>query len=1209
MSTPLIHLPPPSRIHHRLGPVLAACLLPMLLLAPAAPLPADDAGVFRVVHLRDLELEPVDGGEPAALQGMVSPDLSNFAGSGSLPWLRFGDGVEAYVMLESDRRQPWQTWTNQQDLRLAIRFSAAEPAVGFVDLSGWSPGGLFRAFRVTLDPADLEPLEQDQWQAARRDHHQRLADSGWPGAAWFRHLALTAADAPEPAPDANADRFPPPPPMGRDRGIHDTFAFFSGGRAVAENLALDQALFRDGADPGDMEVHALEDITGVTVREFDWTAVLADEPTALDALAGAIPFDQHVLFFNSIDDVDEVLAVFEGEVLPWLELASLVNRRGDLLQRYRHQLGIGSEQLQQIAPLVQSLALTGGDPYFDLGTDITIVMQSDQPERLFDELAGILEALAGEREGVEAVAAPEPVVAADVRWVGFQSPDRGTSTHLIAWDGGVALGNSPAGLVRLLQVGSGDLAALGSLEEFRFFRQRYRLDDDESALLFLSDATIRRWTGPEQRIGASRRSRALAALRDLAANTLAEEEPSARYLTYLGDLTPPADGPESNGGWVSSRWGASGFLHPLVELDLAPATDLERTAYETWRDRYEGNWSEVFDPIALRLTLSEGRREVDLSVIPLLDSTSYRTVVALAGAAQLDTLSRTRGDETLMLLSFAVDPDGEMMQQFSAETLAVLPGLRANPLGWMGGSLSLFLDRSMFWSALAQAEDPGSFAALNTNAIPVGMRVSVRNRLGLGLFMTAVKGFSEAAAPGLLSWQQREYDGQPYVSITNREGGQANELGLELEIHYAAMGSALLVTLSEEVLHRAIDREQTAAAAAAADDEAADAGAEVVAADETAAGMPVEHAWFEMDPAVLDVFSRLAEDTWTVRRRTLSWQALPILNEWHRRDPGTDAVAFHRRWMGEPLLCPGGRGYRWNPDHHTFESVAYGHPGAPRDEPAADLATPAAYETIGAGLHFDLGGLRARVFLQLADDDRAGAERLDVDRPLGEIHAGEGEPLAAVDQLWRLEPGSGLRLREQVSFDNQADEFLIDVVLTEVEALENGARALRFGTEVLETTGDWFEGYQNIMLLEAGAWDLEVEGEDYQASYQPPRLVVPPVLRAGAEFAAAYEVSEEFDGVQSVSRGWVSHRVVGLETVEVEAGTFTDCVRIDTVEIVSGEDHVTESRATTWYKPGLGPVKYEERSTGERFRFELVEVLDPPASPQDGDGADPVEES
>ena len=42
---------------------------------------------------------------------------------------------------------------------------------------------------------------------------------------------------------------------------------------------------------------------------------------------------------------------------------------------------------------------------------------------------------------------------------------------------------------------------------------------------------------------------------------------------------------------------------------------------------------------------------------------------------------------------------------------------------------------------------------------------------------------------------------------------------------------------------------------------------------------------------------------------------------------------MHIRHFGERLHCPGEKGYQWNPELASKESVAFGSPEAPRGEP------------------------------------------------------------------------------------------------------------------------------------------------------------------------------------------------------------------------------------------------------------------------------------
>ena len=118
------------------------------------------------------------------------------------------------------------------------------------------------------------------------------------------------------------------------------------------------------------------------------------------------------------------------------------------------------------------------------------------------------------------------------------------------------LTNSPYQLERFAAVAGKETPPIASLDEFTFFRNRYPPGDkDESALVFLSDATIRRWCGPRWRIGASREiarrrgaGRAASRVMDklvqkqIAAGPLETDLP----LASGGELTLSADGVRSS---------------------------------------------------------------------------------------------------------------------------------------------------------------------------------------------------------------------------------------------------------------------------------------------------------------------------------------------------------------------------------------------------------------------------------------------------------------------------------------------------------------------------------------------------------------------------------------------------------------------------------------------------------------------------------------
>ncbi len=82
--------------------------------------------------------------------------------------------------------------------------------------------------------------------------------------------------------------------------------------------------------------------------------------------------------------------------------------------------------------------------------------------------------------------------------------------------------------------------------------------------------------------------------------------------------------------------------------------------------------------------------------------------------------------------------------------------------------------------------------------------------LKLTAFLGGARAFIEQTAPGMTNWESLDYHGQPYVKITPTEralppgpDGQA----IDAHLFYVASGKFLLLTPSEAVLKRALDRQ------------------------------------------------------------------------------------------------------------------------------------------------------------------------------------------------------------------------------------------------------------------------------------------------------------------------------------------------------------------------------------------------------------------
>jgi len=233
-----------------------------------------------------------------------------------------------------------------------------------------------------------------------------------------------------------------------------------------------------------------------------------------------------------------------------------------LVARYEQHSGLSVQGLGRIVgpQVVGSVALTGSDPYFLTGTDVALVFETTKPELLKTLLLAQIAVKSQKTPSLRKT----PERPADF----LRRNALAGSTSVVVRRRAArcsAVTNSPYQLERFAAVANKDAPAIASLDEFAFFRNRYRRTEaDESALLFLSDATIRRWCGPRWRIATSRkntrcrRARRVASVymdklvkKQIEAGPLHSDLP----LVFAGDLTL------SPSGVRSAQLGAFEFMN------------------------------------------------------------------------------------------------------------------------------------------------------------------------------------------------------------------------------------------------------------------------------------------------------------------------------------------------------------------------------------------------------------------------------------------------------------------------------------------------------------------------------------------------------------------------------------------------------------------------------------------------------------------------
>ncbi|QQL44845.1 hypothetical protein [Sulfuriroseicoccus oceanibius] len=1065
----------------------------------------------------------------------VPEEVEAYLGRGELSEVAAVRAQSAPVPPTGNVRRDRMRWSSIpfSDYDVAIRADDGESVSGVVDLVRASDASVVSC-RFTFDPAQHDPVEEVRFAEVKRDSYWTVTQQTPVGRQWFLHLA-------------DKDRAPI---RGSRFGQGDTIRFFTGVQAVSDNLALDRELLLGRRTWGgsansrgsvDIPLSALE---GVTVEAIDWSGMRGEGEVSVDPLAHYVPEDQHIVVFPSLDQLVTTMRVIEKEGAALVETASVRPHYRDLPGRYMAQMGVRFPgALAKMLP-VESVAITGGDPYFPLGSDVAVLFESNDPGELFQLLKRTI-AVQAKLAGADEL---EPLGQEGGDYAGYADPLRTFSSHLMRVGDLVVVANSRVQIERVLEVHRGNVPGLAGSDEYKVFRNRYPLAEMKTGYAFLSDACIRRWCGPRVRIGASRRIRAAVALKQLAAQQLTDGKLSDDYAPLLGEIA------WNDGRVVSGNFGSLGFVRPISEMEMDTVTGVEADAYADWKSGYERGWRNVFDPIAVSFDLADDSRVVDLSVLPLIAQSKYDDFVEITRGARLSQRARSPHADAVMFASMAVNTEGGRFREFDQTLIDVLPSLKVNPLSWVGDSVTVFADKSPFWELVRAGYHPngnGNGVDDLVQGLPLGVRIENKSSMKLAMVLTSLRAFVESSAPDAIQWETREAeDGRKYVVVSVDDGAQ-------FEVFYAVTKSALLVSFNEELLQRAMVRETSVAdngSAVAAGDEVTDK-AESIFLDgdlETILGLPTGRKTSLVDEGV---------------RRRVSWSALPILNEWHQRFPEEDPVAVHARLFGEPLHCPGGKGFRWNAEEMTMESVAYGFPAKPRSE-AVPVEVLERFDHISAGLSFDDGGLRAVAKLSVQPRPQV----------VGVIEPG-GELLATAQDMLVTTVGARWEYQETAPFwggtRNQTS-----VVQENVRSDAPGELLTRITRE-----GER-EGVSEVRWkLDGDARSLGWRNVDGSSgwNYSPNALMMPAELREGMRVIEKYRA----DGAEEDSLHYQEFEVLGLEHVEVPAGTYRYCLKVRASHWVGDEQAgslYAKSVTTLWYFPGVGLVK-TEGGAGSDYRW------------------------
>ncbi|MEC8013646.1 MAG: hypothetical protein VX153_05390 [Verrucomicrobiota bacterium] len=930
--------------------ILIFSLLPFIL----------NANSFLALKVSDLSFKKeekpgvlIDNTTPYALK--YSRDLRTYIPS-NLPYFRTEDAAEAFISF--DKQGGSRTSFSTADIVLCFR--DPKPKIEgqlflYQKPNGWIP------FSFTFEKKNnknllTEQKSEEAFLRYRAIRYKWLQELGVPGTAWFRHQVTKdnirlAQIRKEPKPSTHTHNRRAIIRPTRNTELENSMDLFSGGRAISENLQLNREL-RLSSDEQNRTI-PVSSVAGITIDEIPWKEWMKGEKPLLDPISSILPHDQHALIFPSYSSMLEAMDQANERGTPFLRVSEDRAESARSKEKYSEQLCLPSDELSRILgpKLISSVAITGSDPFIRTGTCFTVIFEARQKQSLLSALA-LRRMEAHKKNDDSGMVSGKIPQSKTSNYQGLTTKDRSIRSFVSSFDNFVVVTNSIDQLTQIAKVFEQKNKSLKSLEEYHFFRQRYPItpESSEDAFLIITDSTIRRWCGPEWRIGASRRTRAAAAIAELQARKESGAPLNTKEFPELGKVS------FINGLVQSTKFGNLAFLKSVNELNIKKITPAEKKAYEFFRDRYQSHWSKYFDPICAQLSIDNGKIKGDLSILPLIGGTDYRQMIQMVGEVKLDSESGDPHPETVLHWVSAIDMNSPRFQQASNFAAIMAPSLGAGAFSWVGESFSFYLDNSLFFKDMQKAflqegiKGLEDFSEKNFGRIPLGVNVEVRNPFKLTAFLAGLRAWIEQTSPGMTIWSSHSHKGQGYVKIAPGKGLEdrlIKEGSAPIALYYVPSPKLLTISLSENIIQKAIERnllqrEENSTLPKAKWD-----------------GMSTAFHASRPIPSLFDL--SMGQNVINGLQRK-SWNNLHALNEWRIHLKKKDSLKYHQKVWHTDLLCPGGGEYQWNKKFQTYESTVFGHPANPKSP--KDFSLFGKWKAVDFGLSFENDGLRVRANLE-----------------------------------------------------------------------------------------------------------------------------------------------------------------------------------------------------------------------------------------------------
>lgn len=570
----------------------------------------------------------------------------------------------------------------------------------------------------------------------------------------------------------------------------------TGARAIQESLQIDR-MVRGGAANSESRTIDVASIQGVQTKSHPFAEMLKGKTPVFSPIAKMIPADQYMLRFTSVAKLQQLADFAQQWGHSLLESPEVGGADAGLRARLQKQICLPATLLSRVLGpmIVKEIAVTGSDPYFREGTDVTVIFDTASPD-LFKAAvdqywkAALAENPSADTKPITSGTTVEKIV----------TPDRSVSAYRAFLGSTVVYSNSLPALQRIIDTRSNPASSLASAEDFQYMRAVWPQDEkSEDGFLYLSDAFIRHLVGPALKIKEKRRLEAYGTMRLVMNAAMFHgylngpgKTPSIDELVEKGELTKSdVRMPDGDLKWdpatvtaSSTVFGTPTFLTPLCELPIDKVSSSESQGYATFRDRYQEYWRRYFDPIGIRIKVDK-TISLDAYILPLIDESNYNDLKRLTGdkPAKFDLAKISTG--TLLRWQVRLDPEAKEIRD-ARQMLGGMFGKDKALTDWIGNWATFWLEDAaatvstfgdMFGSEFENEEDDQMVGPGRTMTsffdVPLAGGIDVKNKLSLAAFLVSVQGMVNTAAPNLVRFVPQEpYKGVTFVKIAPAPGGE-----------------------------------------------------------------------------------------------------------------------------------------------------------------------------------------------------------------------------------------------------------------------------------------------------------------------------------------------------------------------------------------------------------------------------------------------------